>query len=209
MNVQERYERLDHLIADNRICRHAWHDGPPTDDGWERMCLLLAVSPEVGPEEDPSACPTELMPEWLAHLTPWIDDAGSADAWPEHIRRYRAAVPKLAGMSAEASRRLDCAVRAAILRQVLPVAGEDHEVVERVLALCDREARGEYVSQLDWIEARAAAEAARAAAEAAAWAAAEAAAGVEAAARVGAARVGAADLVVDAVLTALEAWVPE
>jgi hypothetical protein len=28
------------------------------------------------------------MPPWLAYLTPWLDDAPSADAWPHIVRRY-------------------------------------------------------------------------------------------------------------------------
>ena len=72
------------MIAEDRIIRQRW------TDGHERACLLAALSPETGKAERASACPAHVMPPWLAHLTPWIDDEVSEDAWPGVIRRYAA-----------------------------------------------------------------------------------------------------------------------
>ena len=83
-DVQERVSRLNAMIAEDRIIRQRW------TDGHERACLLAALSPETGKAERASACPAHVMPPWLAHLTPWIDDEVSEDAWPGVIRRYAA-----------------------------------------------------------------------------------------------------------------------
>lgn len=179
LRIDERFTRLDTLIAQGRICRRRWHDGPPTDDGYEHMCLLLSLAPEVGKGEV-EQCPAWLMPAWLAHLTPWIDDAGSEERWPHHIAEYRRVVPGVARLSADSQRRLDYAVRAAILRETIDVAGDSKPVVEAVIARCDRAASGEVVSNEEW------ARAARAA-----WAAEGAA----------------TDRIIDAILTTIDQWV--
>ena len=83
-DMQERVSRLNAMIAEDRIIRQRW------TDGHERACLLAALSPETGKAERASACPAHVMPPWLAHLTPWIDDEVSEDAWPGVIRRYAA-----------------------------------------------------------------------------------------------------------------------
>lgn len=79
----ERLDRLDTMIRENRIIRGAWTER-------DRACLLAALAPEAGKAQSASACPAEVMPEWLAHLTPWIDDAPSEEAWPALVRRYAA-----------------------------------------------------------------------------------------------------------------------
>jgi hypothetical protein len=78
----ERIDRLDTMIAEGRLIRRAW------TAGHDRACLLAALSPEAGAAQTAAACPAELMPPWLAYLTPWLDDAPSADAWPHIVRRY-------------------------------------------------------------------------------------------------------------------------
>ena len=79
----ERLDRLDALIREDRIIRGAWTER-------DRACLLAALAPEAGKAQSASTCPAEVMPEWLAHLTPWIDDAPSEEAWPALVRRYAA-----------------------------------------------------------------------------------------------------------------------
>lgn len=55
LNVQARFERLDALLAANRVCRNKWYDGPPTDDGYERRrrrgrrALTVLSSPSSTP----------------------------------------------------------------------------------------------------------------------------------------------------------------
>ncbi len=77
----ERLDRLDALIREERIIRGAWTER-------DRACLLAALAPEAGKAESASACPAEVMPRWLAHLPPWLDDAPSEQAWPALVRRY-------------------------------------------------------------------------------------------------------------------------
>jgi hypothetical protein len=78
----ERIDRLDAMIAGNRVIRGKW------TVGHDRACLLAALSPEAGYAESAAACPAEVMPAWLAYLTPWLDDAPSEHAWPGVVRRY-------------------------------------------------------------------------------------------------------------------------
>jgi hypothetical protein len=82
LTAAERLDRLDRMIRENRVSRGEW------TEGHDRACLLAALSPEAGAAQSAAACPAELMPPWLAYLTPWLDDAPSADAWPGVVRRY-------------------------------------------------------------------------------------------------------------------------
>jgi hypothetical protein len=119
MGTNERWERLDRMIEEGRIVRREWGDGV------ERACLLLAVAPEVGPDgaHGPGACPATVMPQWLARLTPWIDDAGSVEHWPAVIRRYREVVPAARGRLDDAGwERCRCAVLTVIAEAVADAA---------------------------------------------------------------------------------------
>jgi hypothetical protein len=82
--MSERTDRLDAMLREGRLIRRAW------TKGHDRACLLAALSPEAGAAESASACPAEIMPPWLAHMTPWLDDAPSAEAWPSIVARYAA-----------------------------------------------------------------------------------------------------------------------
>jgi hypothetical protein len=73
---------LDQMIEENRILRRRWTD-------WQKSaCLLAALVPACGKQQTWMVCPTEVMPLWLAALTPHIDDHVSDDVWPTTIRRY-------------------------------------------------------------------------------------------------------------------------
>jgi hypothetical protein len=82
LTAAERLDRLDRMIRENRVSRGEW------TEGHDRACLLAALSPEAGAAQSAAACPAELMPPWLAYLTPWLDDAPSEHAWPHIVRRY-------------------------------------------------------------------------------------------------------------------------
>jgi hypothetical protein len=82
MNLNERFNRLDTFIAEDRLVRRMWGDGQ------ERACLLLALAPEVGAEGAVARCPASVLPPWLAELTPNLDDFGTEAAWPAMMRRY-------------------------------------------------------------------------------------------------------------------------
>ena len=86
MDNTERFDRLDAYIAENRVLRFCWSDLDA--DGRERACLLVALAPEVGAEGAVDRCPASVLPPWLAHLTPALDDGVSEAAWPEIVREY-------------------------------------------------------------------------------------------------------------------------
>jgi hypothetical protein len=86
LTIQQRFDRLDELIAEDRVIRGEWRT--KADDGRERLCLLAALSPEVAEAEDAFACPATLLPDWLAELTPRIDDHTSDANWPKVIREF-------------------------------------------------------------------------------------------------------------------------
>lgn len=82
MNNTERFDQLDRFLAEGRVVHDEWGDGQA------RVCLLLALAPEVGPEGDTNQCPTELFPHWVAVITPALNDNGSNAARPTMQRRY-------------------------------------------------------------------------------------------------------------------------
>lgn len=177
-------DRLDRFIEEGRLIRKAWTG---ERDGRDTACLLAAMSPEVAKEKRASACPADIMPQWLAYLTPWIDDSGIKAAWPEQVEWFARLAHRWHVLTPERWRRLDYRVRAAILRCLPTTLPADvRSVVDRVIALCDRASRGEDVAD----KARAAAEATAEAAEAATEA-------VE------------ADVIIAAILTTIEAAITE
>ena len=52
--------------------RGAWTGKLP--DGRETACLLAAIFPQAGLQQSSRGCPAALMPQWIADLTPWLDD---------------------------------------------------------------------------------------------------------------------------------------
>jgi uncharacterized protein YaeQ len=82
MNHAERIESLNNHITNGTLIRNEWGDGK------ERACLLAAMSPEVATARDASACPASVMPQWLALITPNMDDRGTLAEWPAFIARY-------------------------------------------------------------------------------------------------------------------------
>jgi hypothetical protein len=213
VDMSERVDRLEQFQREGKLIRKDWGDGK------ERACLLVAMVPEVGTGQF-DACPAGVMPEWLARITPWIDDAGSAEAWPGVIIRYAAVARRWSALSARDWELLDCRVRAICVREAIRHTTSERaiQVCREVIALLDRAAAGELVTKKEWNAsateaASASAEAASAsawaeAAEAAwasAWAAAGAGAGAAAAAAAAAAETeAAADRIIDAILSEIE-----
>ena len=78
---QEISAKILDLLDRGLILRRKWSEG-------EAMCLLAAADPEVAKYESSDYCPLDLMPQWLAYLTPSMDDEGSAAAWEPMVRRY-------------------------------------------------------------------------------------------------------------------------
>lgn len=200
--------KLNQYITEDRLIRHAWTDLDA--QGRETACLLAAMSPEVAAEEDASECPTDIMPQWLAYLTPWMSDEGSAEAWPGMIRRYAAVAARWHVLSDETWRRLYYTARRIALEDYLLVSGNAKPAIDGVIALLRRAEAGAAVAAIlasavaealdPRLVAAAAAEAAAEGAEAAAedaWVAWRAAAGP-------AARAATADRITAAILAAIE-----
>ena len=153
-------------LEEGTLIRNAWTG---TDDrGRKTACLLAALSPEVEREKTAAACPAEIMPSWLAHLTPWMDDAGTLEAWPGMVRRYADLASRWHVLSDADWKRVEFTTLRIIVESVAPFAGQALPAVEEVLTLLRRAERGDVDPQLDWSRA---AEAARGAAAEAAWAA--------------------------------------
>lgn len=109
-------------VADGTLIRNAWSG--VDDMGRETACLYAALVPGATDTDD---CPAHLMPQWVADLTPWIDDAGSEERWLGFVRRYALAQQKWSALSEERwsdiSRRFraECTTRAlAAAEEVVP-----------------------------------------------------------------------------------------
>jgi hypothetical protein len=119
-----------------------------------------------------------MCPLWLAHLIPWINDAGTAAHWPSVADRFARLAPRLGEIQGDRSARLDYRCRAIAVREARSHVAGGHAalgVIDGVLALLDRASAGAPVTADEWARAEAWAEAAETRAAWAAAAAAEAA----------------------------------
>jgi hypothetical protein len=121
-------EQLDHarlasFIADGRLIRGQWTG--KDSDGRKTACLLAALYPPAGEHQTADVCPAAVMRPWLAHLTPWIDDSGTAEKWPEQIRRYAAVISNVVALDADADRRLQRRVGIVIVREAMAAVTVD------------------------------------------------------------------------------------
>lgn len=165
MNLNERFDRLNTFITEDRLVRKAWGDGQ------ERACLLLALAPEVGAEGLVSRCPASVLPRWLAHMTPSLDDSGTEAAWPAMVRRYAAVVRRGAETLDDAGwRRVLARTMLAVLSEATP--HDPSGSCARVTALWSRVLAADEPGAEEWTAAAWAAGAAARAASEAAWAAA-------------------------------------
>jgi hypothetical protein len=114
------------MIAEGRLIRRAW------TAGHDRACLLAALSPEAGAAQTAAACPAELMPPWLAYLTPWLDDAPSEHAWPGVVRRYASLARRWHVLDGEAWRRAEIASLLAIVEEARTHASDDARVLSAI-----------------------------------------------------------------------------
>jgi hypothetical protein len=141
MNLIERYDLLDRRIADNSLARGTWI-----------ACLLSTLAPECESAQSATPCPAEVMPAWLAYLTPRIDDAGTLEHWPVVVRRYAALVRRWHVLTPETWHRLDYRVRSICVREAM-VHTSNATVLgacQSVVALCDRAASGGQSSDEEW-----------------------------------------------------------
>jgi hypothetical protein len=176
LTIEARVERLQTFITEGRLLRNQWVGADAK--GRETACLLAALSPEAGRLGESSACPAHVMPSWLAHLTPDLDDRGSEAAWPGMVQRYAALAAQWHKLDDAAWLRVQYRFLAATVREAVKhVATTETDVLaacNRVIELCEQVVE---TGQIDEEAFRAAAWAARAAAwaaraaRAAAWAA--------------------------------------
>ena len=111
-------DRFEKMLCAGLIVRNAWRGTAP--DGREMLCALSALSREVEESKNPRAAD---MPLWLARLIPWLDDAPSASAWPDIMRRLARVARALPGADAEALHRADYACRTVAVRFACDNAG--------------------------------------------------------------------------------------
>lgn len=156
-----------HEAAADRIIKHFergtllrmdWIDGSPDDTlGYERACLLVAAAPEVG-DGHFEKCPVSLMPQWLAHLTPGMDDNVSIAYWPDMVREYALCLRRSGVLTPEQWQRLDYTARR--IAVVEAMKRTRNEVVmsacRAVVALLDRAIGGDAPSDDEWRAAEAA-----------------------------------------------------
>ena len=147
-------DRLDAAIAADTLTRRRW---TAEEHGRHLSCLLAAMVPECGESETATTCPATVIPSWLAHLTSWIDDAGSQDRWPWVVREYARLLRASAELTPEQWRRLDFACRAIAVREAR--GARVLAAIDGVLGLLDRAAAGGTVSDHEWTTSRAVAEA--------------------------------------------------
>jgi hypothetical protein len=185
-------ERLSAYIDEGRLIRKEWTG--KDDAGRATACLLAVLAPECGKKRTAAACPAEVMPKWLAELTPGMDDEGSAEAWPAMVRRYASVAARWHALTAAEWAACEVRVKVLCIREAMSQVTVDEW---GVLVACSR--------VIECLEAGidAAAVTATAALEVAAAAAAAAEAAPAAAAREAAAEAVAAR---DAAWAAAVAW---
>jgi hypothetical protein len=148
--------RFELLRREGRLIRLSW-TGTDTR-GRETACWLAALAPEVGRAMTPAACPADIMPRWLAHLTVWLDDAPSDEAWPGLAARFGGLAGRWRVLAEDDWRRLDYTARRISVEAAHPFAGAAADAVAVVLALLRRAEAGEAVTAAEWNEAEDAAD---------------------------------------------------
>ena len=167
---------LQRALSEGRLTHGAWTR--TDEDGRELLCVLAAMSPEVAVAQDAAACPAHIAPAWLAHLLPWVADAGTDAARPAVWARVADLQSRWAslwphGWPEDISRRADARVRrAAVVAARCHATERERPAVDAVVSLLDRRIEGDEPSQAAVAAAVAAARAARATAQAASAAAA-------------------------------------
>ena len=131
MTNTERFDRLDAYIEEGRILRFRGADAD--EDGREHACLLVSLAPEVM-DGDVDSCPASVLPEWLAHLTPALNDCVSEGAWPEIVREYARVVRIGASTLGDAGwRRVQAQFLLAVHAEAPSLEGENLAALRRLV----------------------------------------------------------------------------
>lgn len=154
---------LADVVREGRLIRREWSR---IEDGRQLLCLYTALLGDPHARPGDGSCPTSTCPQWLAHLLPWMDDAGSVEHWPTVVERVVRLAPRFGGVSPAC----DWRVRALCVREAMRHTDDAAvlAVCERVAALCERRGRGEPAAEAEAREAAAEADARELAAKAAA-----------------------------------------
>jgi len=83
MNWEERLQRLDDAVAQDRIIKEDWGH---TEDGREMVCMLTAPYPELIEGENMAVI--HELPTWFALLVPSLDDSSSERYWNDTVKLY-------------------------------------------------------------------------------------------------------------------------
>jgi hypothetical protein len=140
-------ENILNLHNEGRIVRQVW---TATDSQGRNMaCLLAAMSPHVLKFRTASACPSDIMPSWLALVTVQFDDCGSMDMWDGVIRKYANLAGRWHVLSEEQWERLRCrfCLVAARSSQLLISHRDFFHSVEAVLNLLEQFCKGRVVDE--------------------------------------------------------------
>jgi len=159
MDFDERVNNLDVHINRGTLVRREW------GDGYRRACLLAALSPEAASAESATACPADVIPPWIAALTPSMDDRGSAEAWPAFVRRYASVIRRAHVLDAVAWERARRNATIEILREAASHTANTAALAS-IAEVSDWLARGEPEDESEAVR--------ESTARAAAWAAADA-----------------------------------
>lgn len=125
MDAEARIQRLLQFVDEGRVIRHEWHSCDR--QGRETACLLGALGPDI---DEPAKCPADVMPEWMAHLTIAIDDAGSSDAWRDVVKRYARLAARWHVLDAADWRRLELEIALKAIARKWPRRLDDRGLCE-------------------------------------------------------------------------------
>jgi hypothetical protein len=100
------------------------------------------------------------MPQWLAYLTPWIDDAGTEDQWPLVLRRYAGLVSRWSVLTPVDWHRLDYTCRRLAVEEATRHCNAEQfpkvvAAVQTLIALCRRAENGDNPLDEEWKSAAA------------------------------------------------------
>lgn len=130
------------VFYEGRLIRHLYSEADA--QGRELLCALTALTGDS--KTRPEICPAALAPKWVAHLLPWIDDAGTEQAWSGHMQRLAAISDQLHLLG----RRADLRCRRVAVLAALPNAGASAPQVRAVLRLLNRAISGSETGAEKW-----------------------------------------------------------
>ena len=181
LTLADRLALADAAHSEGRIIQNSWRKQA---DGRELVCALAAFGPDINSASD---CPADLMPTWLAHLVPAIDDGVAPAQVPWFSGALIARAHRWHVLDDAAWERIRIGFLIAGIKQAIAAASAVHQdnppaYWPQVTSACDQVCAALQTGQ-GLKEAEAAAEAAAVAAVRATWAAEAAARAAWAAAR--------------------------